>query len=732
MADVAGSSSNHAAAAGREVSNAERIMSEQAKAERKKSAGPTEEEGAGAVLDLRKTTTSVLDISGMTNTWTNAPGVLAGVLALEAGEPSGRPSVFIHEVARDPALPESMRGIGTALMREALQAVSDRFERTPEVVQLLVDVGNVDAIGWYRGLGFAVIAGLVGASGEASASELPGARPIYEPEWRPGRRRGGTDVPLQLCMQADGEALLRRLRARPAAQRMAELERHGPDQLGALRRSAAWTAARRLVDAAHNTTRGAASGGSGRKATELLPPRAMEERVTYVLARLRAPQRSAGPTSGLPVVAGAWNNNGDSMRSKKADPVQSGGNDWDVDEELEEEQAMMAETGGPMPPDEMSPPDTPGTSVSSSPAPTPSPSVAHVSPAGSPAPSRPPSPASVRWRATCEADNVEGDEEETLGTMAARLRQVRAEEEARFERKRSLEARGTLNARKGFVHALRVGEADGAEHGAMHERRCKTEATRIGRARASVEGIGPRPRLRGLDGGCVCCGWRGGCTPRHVLLGECGCAQVDWAGYLTKLLEAFMHVKEAVPKTTLDVSTPLAAWCQCRPVICAAVAALERRLAGGDAGEAGWRAVRMVLTGLLPECMKVAGMEEQERRRVEARVAKAVVEAQAVAARLLGLYGTATRKLRAERREQLEAWWVEERRRRALRARMGKLLRAESTARLAERKRRRETIADVVAGAQVAAVEGERRKRLRCGDEVAHTRKRGLHRGECY
>ena len=88
---------------------------------------------------------------------------------------------------------------------------------------------------------------------------------------------------------------------------------------------------------------------------------------------------------------------------------------------------------------------------------------------------------------------------------------------------------------------------------------------------------------------------------------------------------------------------------QCRPVICAAVAALERRLAGGDAGEAGWRAVRMVLTGLLPECMKAVGMEEQEWRRVEAGVAKAVVEAQAVAARLLGLYGTATRN--AARRE---------------------------------------------------------------------------------
>ena len=84
-----------------------------------------------------------------------------------------------------------------------------------------------------------------------------------------------------------------------------------------------------------------------------------------------------------------------------------------------------------------------------------------------------------------------------------------------------------------------------------------------------------------------------------------------------------MHVKEAVPKTTLDVSTPLAAWCQCSQVVCAAVAANERRRAGGDAGEAGWRAVRMVLTGLLPKCMKVVGMEEQERRRVEAAVARA-------------------------------------------------------------------------------------------------------------
>ena len=68
-----------------------------------------------------------------------------------------------------------------------------------------------------------------------------------------------------------------------------------------------------------------------------------------------------------------------------------------------------------------------------------------------------------------------------------------------------------------------------------------------------------------------------------------------------------------MPKTTLDMSTPLAAWCRCRPVVCAAVAALERRCAGGDAGEAGWRAVRMVLTGLLPECARATGAEEGER-----------------------------------------------------------------------------------------------------------------------
>jgi len=182
-----------------------------------------------------------------------------------------------------------------------------------------------------------------------------------------------------------------------------------------------------------------------------------------------------------------------------------------MDEELAEEQAVMAEAEGPMPPEEASPPGTPSSSVGSSPAPTPPPSVACASSAGSGASSRPPSPALARWRATCAADDAVGDEEETLETMAARLRKVRTEEEARLERARSLEARGVLNARKGYVHGLRVGEVDGAEHGAMHDRRRETEAVRVGRARASVE---PRPQLRGLGGGCACCGWQGGCTRR--------------------------------------------------------------------------------------------------------------------------------------------------------------------------------------------------------------------------
>jgi hypothetical protein len=49
-----------------------------------------------------------------------------------------------------------------------------------------------------------------------------------------------------------------------------------------------------------------------------------------------------------------------------------------------------------------------------------------------------------------------------------------------------------------------------------------------------------------------------------------------------------------------------------------------------------------------------------------------------------------------------------------------------------ERKRRRETLADIVVAAQVAAVEGGRRKTARMGAEAARTRAGGLHRVGVY
>ena len=79
-----------------------------------------------------------------------------------------------------------------------------------------------------------------------------------------------------------------------------------------------------------------------------------------------------------------------------------------------------------------------------------------------------------------------------------------------------------------------------------------------------------------------------------------------------------------VPVTPLGVGTPMAAWCLCRPVVRAAAEAAERRAWGEDVGEEGWEAVRMVLTGLLPECRAAMELGERERRRLEGEVTKAV------------------------------------------------------------------------------------------------------------
>ena len=64
------------------------------------------------------------------------------------------------------------------------------------------------------------------------------------------------------------------------------------------------------------------------------------------------------------------------------------------------------------------------------------------------------------------------------------------------------------------------------------------------------------------------------------------------------LAGALRVVEKLVPATALDRNMPLAAWCECRPVVRAAAEAAEQRTKGEAVDEEGWRAVRMALTGL--------------------------------------------------------------------------------------------------------------------------------------
>ena len=98
-----------------------------------------------------------------------------------------------------------------------------------------------------------------------------------------------------------------------------------------------------------------------------------------------------------------------------------------------------------------------------------------------------------------QADCTEGDEDETVELMAARLLKARKEDEAHLERRRALQARAALNARKDFTHWLRVGDIDSMAQGAAHERHRASEGGRIGRARASEEGARARSRPLGLS-----------------------------------------------------------------------------------------------------------------------------------------------------------------------------------------------------------------------------------------
>ena len=67
----------------------------------------------------------------------------------------------------------------------------------------------------------------------------------------------------------------------------------------------------------------------------------------------------------------------------------------------------------------------------------------------------------------------------------------------------------------------------------------------------------------------------------------------------------------------------------------AAAEAAERRTKGETVDAASWRAVRQVLSGLLPTCKAAGELGEWEQKNLEATVARAVVRAQEVVIEML-------------------------------------------------------------------------------------------------
>ena len=120
--------------------------------------------------------------------------------------------------------------------------------------------------------------------------------------------------------------------------------------------------------------------------------------------------------------------------------------------------------------------------------------------------------------------------------------------------------------------------------------------------------------------------------------------------------------------------------------------------------------MRMTLVGLLPACKAAEGMDERGQKKLEVAVARAVVKAQEVVTGMLREYRESTRRARAAKREELDAWRKEEQRRRAVKARAVKGLRALGRERGRERKRLREAVADAVAGAHSTSSSSRGRK----------------------
>ena len=85
-----------------------------------------------------------------------------------------------------------------------------------------------------------------------------------------------------------------------------------------------------------------------------------------------------------------------------------------------------------------------GSSPSSTPPPSP-PASRGTSRAASPVMPRPASPTAARWEELVRADCTEGDEDEMVETMAARLLKAHEEDEAHRARRHALQARAALN-----------------------------------------------------------------------------------------------------------------------------------------------------------------------------------------------------------------------------------------------------------------------------------------------
>ena len=113
------------------------------------------------------------------------------------------------------------------------------------------------------------------------------------------------------------------------------------------------------------------------------------------------------------------------------------------------------------------------------------------------------------------------------------------------------------------------------------------------------------------------------CTPKQVISGECRCTRVDWDTYGAKLARALRKVEELVPATALSLGTRRSARTapgvkECVGASYSAYTAAEaagRRALGEAVDEAGWWAMRMVPSGLLPTCRAVGELGARGGRR---------------------------------------------------------------------------------------------------------------------